>query len=567
MDRECGIQWIVSAFSALFVCVALLGCGDDDPTGPGSLPDFYLKAVSFTGDSIAGDSNAIRFSRMRERRTEDDKGDPYTEVTVTWSPPEGGSVIVYNVFRSLESGIPSGTTVADTIGSTTDSLFVDADSLEWGEVYYYAINAVTADSTILWSDESSITLPSDPMLNYPTPSVLTAQDLPLGRCILTWSECPDDDFASYTLIRQNWEVQLHPDTLGIFDEVTEISYTDLDPAPYSPRYYKVITSDIQGLSSDSNLLEYASGYGLPWFLDFIIQDELMVVGQLIVSEDEDYLYYLEDRTYPPHRWQLHRVTASNGGHTQTGLLSYGQPQIDFDPVTDHLLTAIPSDTSTYFSLRNSSSLDIVDQIEIPFKSSGLLALPTGGRALIKRQLTNISYVIDLATLQLVDTLALSFEYGQSIDGYGTYIIGDGPLRRIDPQTCEIMATSSISPGEVAPLMVSSEGELCFFWDGVFYRLDPNSLTLLGSMSLPVSSWSVGIAVEAQDSIYAYIRGGYNDSLIVYNTETQEFAGKVIKSQITQMEVPGDMAFIESNKDIWCLHSSIHIWSGIYRISD
>jgi hypothetical protein len=331
-----------------------------------------------------------------------------------------------------------------------------------------------------------------------------------------------------------------------------------------------MTADTQGLSAGGNVLEYESGFGLPWIVDMIKSTENYPCGRIVVSYDESRIYCIDGLEIYPSRWRLNRVNTSSGSLANM-IISSDQmtPLIGYDPVNDVVLTAAPYDgTHTCLTLRNPSSLDAISQADLPFMAVGMLALASGGRVLLCDGYTNLTRVIDTSNFEQIDSLSYRFDYGETIEGYRTYVLGSGPLRRIDQQTGAIVANSGISlqSPEAVPLTVSSNGELCLYSEGTVYMLDPATLTTIDQAVLPVSSYSCGIVIEARDSLYAYARIGTKDDVQVYNVETGAYVGDVLNNYETHMEFPSSLVYLKSTKEIWCMYLDIMGSYGLYRIN-
>ncbi len=560
------MRFLYTSVYGLFAVIAILllailiafnsGCADSPMEPDPEQNNFYISSIVFTGDSTGEyNTRTLRFSRSQICR-EESKGEPYCEITISWIPPEADSIVIYTIYRSTDPGIESGSTSEDIVGTTTDSVFADSNSLEWGVTYYYAVTGLTTDSTLLWSNEDSIGTPN---CQFPTPSILTAEDLPFGRCILSWSECPDDDFASYVLIRQQSEFSFLPDTLGVFSGLQETTYTDSVLPSYSPRYYKIITTDTQGLSVESDVLEYISGFGLPWCVCFCSNEfTYMPFGGLISSPNEDFIYFGADG----YLRSLYRLNTDTGSFIHFSSEYCSNLSYVYAPQQNCLLLSPSYSSQNCVELRDEYTLEILDQLELPFNTLGILALPTGSRAILSPWGYDNSIVLDVSNMELVDTVDYVFHYGQVLEGFGTYIMGRGPLRRIDPTTLQVVATSTINLDYFTELMVSNSGELCLISNCCFYELDPYSLSVINSTPLPMSSFSSGTLIEAQGTVYAYIFEPSDPSIRVYDTETLELIGQVSNLPDYRFEWPPEMITLHSRQEIWCRYFSISAPNGI-----
>ena len=227
------------------------------------------------------------------------------EVTIAWTSIDIDSVLGYSVCRSEEPGIPSGSTSYTTAGITTDTSFVDEDPLAWVYTYYYAVKATGSDSSEYWSNEASIVMPNS---QFPTPSELTAEDLPVGHCQLSWTACPDSDFQSYTLIRNDYHQLTNAETLCIVNDVDETDFLDSLPPLYTQRYYQVLTTDDQGLMVGSNFLEYTNNYGTPWrvYDAWKLPHQHLLTKSILSSSDGSRIYFSYRNDYYPYYYNLIR---------------------------------------------------------------------------------------------------------------------------------------------------------------------------------------------------------------------------------------------------------------------
>ena len=542
----------VSSFLIAMIITGLMGCGDN-PSGPVQ-PDFTIASIVFTGDSTGSEGRHITTRCRLEGERELDKGQPYCEVTVTWNSPPDQTVLSYSLHRGTEQGVSSSGSGVRIVGTTTDTLLADSDSLQWATTYYYAVSALASDSTVLWSDEGSITTP---LSQLPTPSQISAVDLPMGRCSLTWTACPDEDFSHYTLVRREHSGTLHGDTLGIFHGIQDTFFLDSVPPTYMPRYYQVTTTDTQGLSAKSNMLTYTSDYGLPWYMDIYWDgpysfDKYWIIDEtLIPSWDGEQIYFVEfiENQYPYFVYSyIRRMNTNNAGSTN----GCGSDEIHgfaHAPGENALLVSRSIESRAYsLDLYDDYSLELMSSITVDFECDGMLVLPYSGIALIHPLSSVNSLVLDLEAMEFVDTLSYYFSCGQVIEDYGAYIWGmGGGLRRVDPVTLEIIAWGSVYPG-YQQMVVSSKGELCCIASNTFYRCDPFSLATLYTVPLP--SHEAAALVEAQDTVFAYLYTSL-EPVAVYNTENLTSPGYVLyKEGMDGIEI-FDMIALKEQEKIWC----------------
>ncbi len=542
----------VSSFLIAIIITWLMGCGDN-PSGPVQ-PDFTIASIVFTGDSTGSEGRRITVRCRPERERELDKGQPCCEVTVTWNSPVDQTVLSYSLNRSTEPGISSGSSNTRIVGTTTDTLLADSDSLQWATTYYYAVSALSSDSTVLWSDEGSITTP---LSQLPTPSEISAADLPMGRCVLTWTPCPDDDFSHYTLVRREYSGSLHGDTLGVFYGKQDTMFLDSVLPTYMPRYYQITTTDTQDLSAKSNMLTYTSDYGLPWYMNIYWDgpysfDKYWIIDETLTpSWDGEHFYFVEyiENQYPYYVYSyIRRMNTSNAASTN----GCGSDEIhDFAhaPGENALLVSRSIESRAYsLDLYDDYSLELMSSITVAFECDGMLVLPYSGIALIHPLGSSSSLVLDLGAMEFVDTLNYSFSSGQVIEDFGAYIWGvGGGLRRVDLTTLEIVAYGSGYPGH-QQIIASSKGELCYISGSTFHRCDPFSLATLYTAALP--SHDAAALVEAQDTVFAYLYSDF-EPVTVYNTENLTSPGYVLYKEGSDDIEIFDMIALKEQEEIWC----------------
>ncbi len=538
----------VISIIAFMITISILSC-TDSPSGPVQ-PDFTIVSIVFTGDLTGTEDirSSIR-SYEPECRHEQDNGQPFCQVTVTWNPPDGQTVLSYTLHRSAESGFSSGSRV---VGTTTDTLLADSDSLQWGSTYFYTVSALNSDSTLLWSDEGSITTPDSPL---PAPSQISAISLPMGRCILNWSQCPDSDFSNYMLVRRENLLVNEGDTLGIFDSVQDTMFVDSILPVYVPRYYHVTTTNALGLTSESNILKYYDGFGLPWRMDLFWQGPFgfgtytVIEETMAASSEGEYIFFVEliETEYPyDYAYYLRRIN-TNSLSSQSMRISRDAPSFAYLPGKDALLISRMVDDGTRFlELRDAGSFSLLAYRQVGFECDGMLVPPNSGFALVHPVGSSSSILLDLSTIGFADTLDYAFSKGQVLEGSGTYIWGVGGLRRLDPITLEIAASRSIDVH--CNILASSSGALCFINSSTFYQCDPITLATLYSANLPYPESAA--LLEEQDTVFAYLYT-FSETVTVFNTVSLENTGDVMYDEGMEYVDIFDMVALPQRDEIWC----------------
>lgn len=566
---RCKIACIVVFLFSIFILLAAVSCFNNPAEPEPFQPDFYLSSITFTGDSTGESRRQLLTRSSCENRLLLEKGVPFCQYTVCWNSAIADSVLSYSLRRSTSPEIYSDSSGVIIIGTTTDTVFVDSNSMEWGTTYYYAVSALKSDSTILWSDEGSILTPSSPL---PTPSEISAVDLLLGRSLLSWTVSPDEDFYSYTLLRDNYQGMHVCDTLGVFYGSQDSIFTDSILPTYVPRYYKVVTTNASGFSSESNVLCYYPGSGLPWRVHRYWEGPYefhtySVSGILKQSLSGDYIYF-KDRIRQSTYW--YRITRMSTSTTSNTSIYSDEAFCDFVHASQQGALLTSKSISEYLNaieLRDEFSLELLDSLEVDFECSGMLAFPVGGNAIVHPEGSSVTYVLDIQQMELVDTLSYSFTSGQILDGYGSYVWGEsGGLRRIDETTLDVAASSLIDVMD--GIIVSSQGELCVIsTDGVFHRLNSETLSENYSVPLPGSPLRSAL-VEYENTVYAYLWENPSEPMTVYNTENLTCPGQVTyKEGMEQVAILGVIS-IQKRNEIWCSYLNINEYdTGLFSIAN
>lgn len=516
------------------------GC-KDNPSGL-ELPDFVLKSVVFSGDSTGGAAEAgilASVSRVGSR------GDPYCEITLSWDPPPETRGVLYSVHRSLLPGIASGSIPYRTVGNTVLLTYSDSDSMSWAKTYYYAISGLLGDSTVLWSNEESITTPA---IGFPTPSVLVVEDLLLGKCMLNWSVCPDPDFYSYTVVVLESPGSAEGDTVGVFYNVTDTLLTET-ASPFNELYYQVTTTDAQNLRSKSNVVEYIHNGELPWKLGvfvYITRPGCYTQSPFTISHCGKYIYYFEMVESPYTTWYITRISTQTGSRyikacSQTYSICHVSSQngllISYNLYGKHI------------DILDEVSLSPISTLSVDFACSAMVSGLLDSRAILCPDGRDESYVLETNSMTFIDTLDYTFTHGQPLGSLGTFVWGGSRgLCRLDVSTLSVAAECPISVSGIP--MISSDGSLLVISDQhVLYKLNPLSLQVIASTQMPANP-AHSVVTEAMGEAYVYYPNGYYsaDSLLVMNSSDWSLLGKVnLSANVT----PGDLVFLPEQDQIWC----------------
>ena len=136
-------------------------------------------------------------------------------------------------------------------------------SLDWNTTTYkddsYVITVRSYDTSGNTTDSDPITLTVDNSGSYPTPVEMypiTYQD---GSFNISWSQNNDNDFSLYTLYESTSEDMSGETLIYETDVRTDTIYVVTGISGEETRYYRVISKDIYGLQSVSNI-EYGDSY-------------------------------------------------------------------------------------------------------------------------------------------------------------------------------------------------------------------------------------------------------------------------------------------------------------------
>lgn len=555
----------ISLLLASCIMSFLAGCGDD-PTAPDpDLPDFFLAWVLFTGDSVGTPDPLPGLAAATTVSDGSDQEDPYCEVTVSWHPPDEDRGLVYSVLRATTPGIWDGAADSSTVGSTEDTLLVDSDSLQWGVTYYYAVLAVDTDSTVLRSDEGSIGMPVSPL---PTPSVLSADHLPLGECILHWTHCPDDDFRSYTLVSLENGQYSQMDTLCTFEGRYDTTFTHTDVPPDDSRWYMVFTRNERGYRAESNVLVYEPGFGLPWLADFRWRgpayfDWYTIGSELLPSDDESCLYFTDTYYYEREDYVSFGLNRIRPSSSHVLRVSFGS---DFRFTHVPGMNAVLTIHDGVIALRDEVMLHCIDTTRVDFELAQMAAFPEGCTAIVHPWGRWYSLLFDMRTMTLGDTLDYTFDSGRIL-GDELYVWGEGlPLSRVSSPSGELAATGDLIPEE--DMFLSSDGVLFVVTAaGRMYELDPATLSRLGESALPYVPCE-GAFFEVDGGVYVYLCE-YNGSPVeIYRTDDMSLVGEVAMRDLGGYYIVTGMTTLPASEAIWTVILDTETgYEGLYEISD
>ena len=181
----------------------------------------------------------------------------------------------------------------------------------------------------------------------------------------------------------------------------------------------------------------------------------------------------------------------------------------------------------------------------------MVSSTTGDKVLMHLYGTSQSIVLNVPSLVIADTIDCDFNSGQYFEDYGVYVWGNGGIRRLNPETFEVEATSTFSP--CSRLLLTSNGEICFtvYNDQWYYKLDSGNLSVIESANLPFALDHATL-IEADNKIYCYLVCDYSYSFQPYvcDLETMSIIGQVTVDEVRDLAIY-DMLGLSQTNQIWC----------------
>lgn len=409
-------------------------------------------SVSFTGDtgavirsigSLIGAELESTDRSSRERITLTDSGRGYCQVTANWTECPDSDFLNYTLYRSTNQNISQDTTNAVNLGTNTNSNATTiVDSLVvWETNYYYALITSVNQGNFAWSNETSITTPSES--DEVTPSTLSLSftgdtsnvdspvshafqgrsdthesfqmDVGKGYCEVTanWTECPDSDFLNYTLYRSLYQ-NISQDTtvtenLGSVSQVNDTILIDSSVEWETTYYYALITRDTGGNYAWSNETsietpDSSSSADYPNELVHTIYPQVNPIDITLLPSG-DYAYVVGWNSSPG--WPDVNVIRLNDWMVTDGFEVGGRMKaISSSPTGDYVYVGcgIPPIISV---IRTSDNV-ITDSIEVDFGSwsdpYGMCVSPSGDYLYATISHYDIVSVIDTAENEVIENI-------------------------------------------------------------------------------------------------------------------------------------------------------------------
>ncbi len=176
----------------------------------------------------------------------------YDRVQLAWNTSVASDFAQYRVYRGISSGVDSTSYLARVLTSRSATTVIDTGLTE-NTMYYYRVYVV--DNTGLWggSDEvsgmSGQDQPPSPVTLY---SPFATPDY-YDRLELSWSSSGENDLLRYELYRSDDPLVDSLDAI-VFSSQSQTSYTDSGLEADSLYYYAVLTTDLTGNTSWSNIV-------------------------------------------------------------------------------------------------------------------------------------------------------------------------------------------------------------------------------------------------------------------------------------------------------------------------
>ncbi len=168
-------------------------------------------------------------------------------VKLAWDSDTGSDFDFYRIYRSDEAAVETSDSMVAEVTDRDSTVYFDT-TLSPGNVYYYRI--FTYDTKGLFSGSNTRTITtSDSNYSPPVPS-LAASRSSLDQADLSWTQCPDADFSSYTIERDTGS-ETWADQVTVITDIGTVTYSDTGLDTGITYSYRVKVTDRLGLSSYS----------------------------------------------------------------------------------------------------------------------------------------------------------------------------------------------------------------------------------------------------------------------------------------------------------------------------
>ena len=178
-----------------------------------------------------------------------------TLISLMWSVNYDEDFVSYTLYRSEEAGVTEETGTDLLVYTDHEQVSCTDAGLAPGTTYYYRILVIDEDGLSSFSNELAVTTLSLPDPEAPTRvSLYPPVDVTMTSVSLMWSVNYDDDFVSYDL-RVSELPGITEDTgtsLVVSTESDDVTHTHIGLVPSQTRFYRVVVTDTDGLTSLSN---------------------------------------------------------------------------------------------------------------------------------------------------------------------------------------------------------------------------------------------------------------------------------------------------------------------------
>jgi YVTN family beta-propeller protein len=491
--------------TAAVVVILATSCGDPLDSGPEGAPTPSILTGSFSGKDSADSRGGL------------DAVGSLPMVSLSWTECPDDDFFSYVLSRS-SAGVQDGEQAPGSgilVTTDRDCTAFDDYGVQWGEGYTYSLLTLDTEELGAWSNTVGITIPG----GAPSPSLLSVDSVMLDQAGLVWTECPDTDFHHYSLYRSTSPgIALEPDStvlLETFYNRASCSWVDEDLEFNTDYYYCLSTTNSQGLSSWSNEVDtLVVEPPFPWDqIEWVFSNSprrvcLLPGGELL------YITNLEISTVSAYETtEFQRVALIPVGDHPFG--------IDCSPDGGYLYVANSYDETLSF-IRTSDNT-VTMEAQIPNGCTLVRSFPDGDRLCILCPPRWNVYVMDLATGQLVDSLALEGDPGDmclSTDG-GLLIVtnrNSGSVLFIETEGMTVEKEIPLA-GLPEGLLLTDDGYLwCSTANGTLYRIDVSSGVIQESYGTGVHGYSLGLLPGGD---YLYIADTSGDAAGVIYASTGE----------------------------------------------
>lgn len=503
-----------------------LSCSESTgPNGVGVLPSTL--SVTFTGSTDSPVSG-----QPESKSIDGGAGIEYCNsicrVRAFWTMCSDQTFDSYILYRSETPGIkedPSSAELLTEITSQITTVYVD-ESVIWDRGYYYALRTTDTGDNEAWSNEAFI---QTPVMEAPTPSQLSLEELSWFSIILSWTVCPEVNFDNYRLYRSEYP-EIYQDTslaeLVLNSEWKQDTvYTDLSIEPSTVYYYSLLTTNTEGISSWSNEISLTTYDNIP---DMVT--ESVPVGSspwdaaslpdgsriYVSSRGEDALYVI--------RTSDNTVTAT----VPVGDTPYG---VCMHPSGEYVYAA--NWGSNDVSVVRTSDNTVVENVDVGDRPVGLCVLPSGDFLYVTNRNDGTVTAVRTSDNTPVDTVSVGlYPYSICPVPSGDYVyvanFGSGNLSVIRTADNEVVKTVELYANPIG-LCVVPTGEFLYvsnYGSNVIAVVSTSDHTVTETLTSSNGPWGLGAhptegciyLANSIDNTVSFIRAW--DNVLINDMEQQ-----------------------------------------------